>query len=361
MAAAPKKIIFLGCPLDCDEKYDSIMEKLAGSPEAGTSTDPLVPVLHHIGTSVAEDRWDVAGSVPVPDWLLPLPPVQEHGRINAEEMVSFIDGDNCRKFAATAGQWTEEKILPQIPCLVAVDHSISGGVFSALSRHYGRDNLSLIIVDSHTDAVPMDVLAGAVQYDMDTNPNSVHDANDPLLYNRPDSYNASTFVHHLLEKEVVDARNLYLIGVSDYPDKKARRIKDPRIGAYVEVFSRLKEGGVSIVTKKECKLKPQKVDVALKRIDTPYVYVSIDMDIGARNALNGVRFRNWQGLMEKQINRIGEQIAAITTRGIELAGIDVTEFNMRYAGRPGRDGRDGRDGIDPTFQIAADLLKTIAF
>ena len=92
---------------------------------------------------------------------------------------------------------------------------------------------------------------------------------------------------------------------------------------------------------------PTKVRNILKRIDTPHMYVSIDMDVGAGNALHGVRFTNSRGLNEKQIYRI--------SGGVNLIGMDLTEFNPRSA-----DPSSVPSG-DRTYRIAANLIRKLCF
>jgi arginase family enzyme len=349
-----KKILFFGCPMDCDERYDSLQEKLQVRTADGFD-DPLDGVMDCLGSDIPRDLVKVLGSLPIPTWIGPKPPFGDRSNITTENFISFIDGNGCKKMAEEADQFVTDNILPDIPCMVGIDHSLTGGVYSALARHYGKENLSLIIIDSHTDAVPMSALAGAIQYDAEVNPSSVHDANDPFLYNRPDSYNASSFVNNLITEKQVDAKNLYIIGVSDYPEKKSLRIKDIRIKKYTDAYVSLKRRGVSIITKKECKLNPQRIKGFLKKISTPYVYVSIDMDIGANNALEGVRFRNWKGLDEAKIYKIADDLSRLFSDSIHLAGMDICEIDPRRAGISGPSDKD------QTYEIAANLIKKIAF
>jgi arginase family enzyme len=350
-----KKIVFFGCPLDCDEKYDSIQEKLHMLKTAQGFDDPLEGVMEHLDCDIPGDLWENLGSLPVPSWLSPKPKSRDHSKITTENFISFIDNNDCKKFADNVDGFVTDQILPDIPCLIGIDHSLTGGVYSSLSRHYGKENLSLIIIDSHTDAVPMPALAGAIQYDMDINPSSVHDSSDPFLYNRSDSYNASSFVHKLVQEKIVDPKNLYILGVSDYPEKKFLRIKDPRIKKYTNAYVGLKRMGAKIITKKECKLNTKKIKGFLEKISTPYVYVSIDMDIGANNALEGVRFRNWKGLNEPQIYKLADIVTRIFSDSIQLAGMDICEIDTRRAGKA------NSSGHDRTYEIAANLIKKIAF
>ena len=178
---------------------------------------------------------------------------------------------------------------------------------------------------------------------------------DPFLYNRPDSYNASSFIHHMTAEGIINLKNLYLFGVSDYPEKKSFRIKDPRISRYTGAYAELKRRGSKIMTKKEFMIAPQRLKTLLQMISTPYVYISIDMDIGAISAVEGVRFRNWKGLTESRIYKLVDTLKILFTRKIQLAGMDITEIDQRRAGEYYPAGKD------QTFRIAANLIKKIGF
>ncbi len=350
-----KKLVFFGCPLDCDEQFDSIHEKLNGLWTTGKSDDPFDEVMKFIRSEVHRDLWRELGSVDIPTWLRPKPRGEDLLKLNTESFIAFIDDDGCRRTAEDVAGIVSKKILPDIPCMIGIDHSLTGGVYKSLAEFYGRDNVSLIVIDSHTDAIPMSVLSDAIQYDIETNPSSVHDPGDPFLYNRPDSYNASSFIHHMAAEGIIDLKNLYIFGVSDYPEKKSFRIKDPRISRYTGVYAELKRRGSKIMTKKEFAMAPQRLKTLLQMISTPYVYISIDMDIGAMSAVEGVRFRNWKGLAESKIYNLVDTLKILFTRKIQLAGMDIMEIDQRRAGEYYPAGKD------QTFRIAANLIKKIGF
>lgn len=355
IGSTDQNVVFFGCPLDPDEKHDAIEEKLAEPWRDKRIDDPLAAVVNLLAVGPVSGRWTMEGSVAVPGWLRPIPAPEDRAAVVVDRMVDFIDRGGCREFADRIREFVTSKILPAFPCLIAVDHSLTGGAYEAVSQHYGPENVSLVVIDSHTDAVPMSKLAAAIAYDAETNPNSVYDRNDPFLYNRSESYNASSFLHHLATGGVIDPRNLYVLGVSDSPGKKAFRIKDPRIADYVSIYTDLRRRGATVVTKKDLQLKPKKVKSLLNKIRTPYAYVSVDMDIGARNALEGVRFRNWQGLNEKQIYRLADLVAQAGGDRVRLVGMDITEINPRVAGRP------MGTATDRTYPIAANLIRRLAF
>ncbi len=348
-----RKIIFFGCPLDGDERHESIQEKVALKGTRGTFDDPYDGVMEIIRQEVNPELWSEKGSLDLPSWLRPIPSLADQGKIKTETFVDFMDQGGFETYAQQIGDFIATNIFPDIPCLLAVDHSLTGGAFKKLVELYEPENISLIVLDSHTDAIPMSVMAGMIQYDIDTNPDTVHDRYDPFLYHRKDSYNASSFLHYLLTEEVLKPQNLYLIGISDYPPKHAFRIKDPRIESYVNIFSELKRKGMTILTKNDFLVSPSKIRNVLTHIKTPYVYISIDLDIGARNGVEGVRYLERQGLNEKQIYRIADFLRSLLSHRVRLAGMDLTEINPRKAGAHLITGKD------QTYRIAANIIKKL--
>jgi arginase family enzyme len=348
-----KKIVFFGCPLDGDERHESIQEKLALKGIKGITDDPYEGIMGIIRQEVNPELWSEKGSLNLPSWLRPIPSLADEEKMTTEVFVDFMDQGGFETYAQKVGEFIAAHIFPDIPCMLAVDHSLTGGAFKKLVELYDPEEISLIVLDSHTDAIPMSVMAGMIQYDIETNPDTVHDRHDPFLYDRQDSYNASSFLYYLLVEEVLKPENLYLIGVSDYPPKHAFRIKDPRIENYVNVFSELKRRGVTILTKNDFLTSPSKIKNLLSHIKSPYIYVSIDLDIGARNGVEGVRFLERQGVNEKQIYRLVDFLRAPLSGGIRLAGMDLTEINPRKAGG------HYPSGEDQTYRVAASIIKKL--
>jgi arginase family enzyme len=350
-----KKIVFFGCPLDCDEREEAVQEKLQVMEDMVPVADPYEGILALIRRDVDPRLWQETAPIEIPSWLSPFPSPADRNRITVETFVSFLDQNGCLTYADLVGNHIAENVFPHIPCLIGVDHSLTGGAYKKLAELYAPEEISLIILDSHTDALPLSLLAEAIQYDLDTNPDSFHDPQDPFLYNRPDSYNASSFLDHLLAEGLVKPQNLYILGPGDYPPKQAFRIKDRRIKNYVTHFLTLKDQGVTLLTKHDILLNASKVKSVLKQIKTPWVYISVDLDIGAGNALEGVRFLDRPGLNERQLLQLVGQLRGLLDRGIRLAGLDLTEINPRKAGQP------LSSGPEPTYRIAARIIKKLGW
>jgi arginase family enzyme len=350
-----KKIVFFGCPLDADERHEAIQEKLSLMGLQHGVDDPYEGIMEIVRQEVEPAFWSEKGSIDLPGWLRPIPPLADREKITTESFISFMDGGGFKGYAQEVGDFIARRIFPDIPCMLSVDHSLTGGAFKKLAELYAPENISLIVLDSHTDATPITTLSGIIQYDIDTNPETVYDRQDPYLYHREDSYNASSFLYDMLAEGVLKPQELYIIGVSDYPPKHAFRIKDPRVQNYVGLFSELKAKGVTILTKSDFLLSPSKLKNILNRIKTPYAYISIDLDIGARNGVEGVRFLEREGLNERQICRIIDLLKEFLVKRGRLAGLDLNEINPRRAGK------NSPTGEDRTYRIAANTIKRLLF
>ncbi len=323
----PKKIVFLGCPLDCDEREPTIAEKhdLAGKSVCG---DPYETLMALLRPSLPPCSFREIGSMEIPSWLRPVPTNHQATPLSVEAFVKFIDAGGCRHWAEKVGK-AVAGILPDIPCFIGIDHSLSAGVIQEISRAYSPGDVTLLVLDSHTDAISTNVMEDLIAYDIETNPHSIHDPEDPFLKRRPESFNASTFLLFLIEEGIIIPENLFILGPNDLPPKKASRIKDRRVQRYVESFAALRKRGVKVLTKADIIATPSKIKAHIASISTPYLHVSVDMDIGARNALEGVRFTDRAGLNERQILGIVREIGKTLKGKVALAAMDLCEFNPR--------------------------------
>lgn len=346
----PRPITLFGCNLDADERQGAIDQKLMRGGVCGPGDDPFTALWELLSAELGPKRVKLGQSLGVPAWLTPVPPAEELDTMLVENFVGFTDHGGCGDCTRALQETMAPLVPPALPALVAVDHCLAAAPLRLLSNQLGPENLSVVVLDSHTDALPVPVLARAIAYDIDTNPQSVYHASDPFLHGRPDSFNASSFLSHLIAEGTLLPRNLYLLGMGDLPPKRAKRNKDPRVRAYTQVFAQLAKDGVRLVSKKDLASGSGKLKAILGRIKTPHLYVSVDMDIGAGNALSGVRFDERVGLSQTQIMAIIRSLRAVMDSGPALAGLDVCEFNPRAMG-PG----------DATYRIAADVIKLLAF
>jgi arginase family enzyme len=270
------------------------------------------------------------GKIDVETWLTPFPLHLDMILMNTLSFVSFIDAEGCREYYAKVAELAK-KILPEIPFLVGVDHSLSGGLLKALSERYGKSDILTIFVDSHFDAIQTPTRCDLIHYDIETNPHTRFDANDLYLHNRLNSYNAESFIRFLVQDEVLLPENIVCIGVSNYPPSEAFRSEDERLRKYVEQFTSLERRGLKIVRKEDLRSRPNILESIFKNYDLPYVSVSVDMDIGAKLACSGVRFSEYAGMQRSEILKIVEAIRTHALQRSSLIGLDLMEIDMHSA------------------------------
>jgi arginase family enzyme len=70
-----------------------------------------------------------------------------------------------------------------------------------------------------------------------------------------------------------------------------------------------------------------------EKITTPYVYISLDLDVGAYNSTYAARYMDRQGISKQNLLDIAGIIAGECCRGrFKIAGLDIMEFNMHFLG-----------------------------
>jgi arginase family enzyme len=186
---------------------------------------------------------------------------------------------------------------------------------------------------------------------METNPNTRFTLNDPYVFNRPDSYNADSFLTFM--KKVVPPENTYVVGVSDYPPREALESKDERVKDYVEFYKSVQDEGVHLIRKEDVKSKGEESRRLLSSTDKPYTYVSVDVDVCANASLRGARFLDYHGLGHADLYGLVGAIAPSLKRS-KLAGLDFMEFDVYTAGAIASGKRDR------TYEIMAEVARRLA-
>ena len=344
---------FFRAPLDPDEREHRLNLKVAECKRGYPSLlfkDPYDGVLSALKERRLARSFTEAGGLEVEPWLLPAPEPKYIPLLTVECMVAFIDSDGCRDYASKVEDFVNKKVLPGVPVMIGVDHSLTGGCVRSLAREYG--DLALVVLDSHFDAIIPSVRCGLIQYDLETNPESPFSPFDPYIYARVDSYNADSFLYYVVHEDVIAPENLVVLGVSDYPPPQAFEIRDWRVQKYLELYKGLEEMGVKIVKKEEILRDFKVVKEALEGLRADNFYLSIDLDVGSRNALNGARFNDYAGLYEHTIYDLVKAISK-SVKG-KLVGFDLMEMDVFNAGA-----KMG-DSIDRTYQIAAKIIQIIS-
>jgi len=358
-----KEWAVFGAPLDPLDAPEKVEMKLAylqalgkGGMPAGHPRDPydlLVPQLEAAARGVALRR---AGKVETEDWLTPRPSPRSRPRLTPQGFGSFIDTDGCRRQAARVEGFVREELLPARPLMVGVDHSQTAGVIEALAGLYGRE-LRLVILDAHSDIISTTVRQELYRMLRDEEGEERLSGKEPGFPagTAPDSFNCGSFLHHLLEEGKVDPRRLLVLGAADLPPHRALAAGGSGALALGE-FARLLDRGVGFLGQRELReggMRP--VREALEGMGRGPFYVSIDLDVGALDAVGACRFMDLVGLGEEELLGLAAALAGwLGEEGNSLVGLDVMEMDIHLAGLKHRDG-----SRDRTARVAVRMARTL--
>jgi len=260
------------------------------------------------------------GKLKIESWLTPKPKLEDIKLLNTETLSNFLRKNGCWDYALMVSDYVNKKILPSIPVMIGVDHSLTGGVIMGLSKYY--DRLNVIVLDAHFDAL---------RY-QDVNPPSqlplpVHCHSNP--FNRKPKrityYECGNFISYLIEKKIIRPKNLWVLGVQDgileslrmgYEHKKGER-------AQIEEYRRLVKRGVHLISKTD--LVYEKFFLEL----SGPIYLSIDMDVGSLSSIYSARFMNCFGLTRDEfIKSLYNLSLAFRKSGFPLVGLDIMETDI---------------------------------
>jgi len=338
--------IFIDAPFDPDEREPRIETKkqyALNGYKGIPFKDPFDGIIQYFPSSRIEK--DVLNIEP---WLLGAPDPICLDLLTPLSFISFIDANGCLEYANNLCELIE-KNSDKTPVMVGIDHSLTGGSIKAITHRIKNTDISLLIFDSHFDAVTSDVRCGLIQYDIENNPASIHNPYDPFIRDRVNSYNTDSFLNYIVEEEVIPFENVYVIGVSDYPPPIALEIDDPRVKAYVNLYTGLIEKGINVIRKEDI-LKNNLHDM-IKDISTSHIYISFDVDICGNSSVDGARFMDgYVGLYERDLRKVLFSIYKLAKRGVKLAGIDISEIDIYTAENKYRGKRD------KTYSIFSSIL-----
>ncbi|MEW6202963.1 MAG: arginase family protein [bacterium] len=351
------KIKFFGAALDALDAPEKVQLKIAylnsRFPENAKHNhgsgqdfcDPYDALTFQLSDIFKSEKFTMAGRLPVESWLRPKPERTDLHLIAAQNFTRFIDGNGCRQHTNRLEEYIKESIFPDKPAMLGVDHSLTGGVIRALSTRYGS-NLSLIVIDSHFDAIPAEI----------RHPAALRHA--PCIMQRGAETAPCTcgdFLKCLIDEKFIEPQNLFVIGVSDYPDREKLDMNDENIKRYAEYYLDFEERGVKFIKKIEIEVEnnfPANLDKFLNQIKTDNIYVSFDADIGAHRGIYAVRFLDRIGIEEDVILKIGRSIG--TRRQFALAGFDVMEIDVHLLGLELPDG-----SRDRTSEICSGFIRNL--
>jgi len=291
--------------------------------------------------------FEPAGRFPVPSWLGPLPMVSDRERITAAAMERFVEEGGVLNLIDDLRAFVLKRIVPAAPVMLGIDHVATAGVVSALSEQLGAENLTIIVLDRHFDALPLSMRIAAFPGGRRAAP--------PLsgIGSSTDALCCGNFWAHLIERRVVDPSHLVFLGVADYPAEGT----PPEWAAFRRGYLSFEEQGCRFfpLTAFREGYEEKLRDFLVAAVTTPYVYVSLDLDVGAYKAVRAARYMDGPGVDTGQLLSVARIIGEAGREcGFSLAGLDVVEFNMHFLGL-----QVGSGDKDQTAEIAVEFVKTL--
>lgn len=291
------------------------------------------------------------GEIPIESWLSIYPTMEDLPMLTTTNFSAFLDSDGCREYREKVKSYARDL---DRPLMVGIDHSLTGGVVEALRER--TEDFTLVLFDSHFDGIPSPVRNGLIGYMMESRPDYERFGYRPTDYvfsavGRKNSYNGGSFLYHLINEDVIDARDIVVFGVLDYPSEKMVRVQDPRVKEFVQIYKDLEKEGVTLVHRGV--IDSLGVEEAINRAivsKNKNVYVSIDLDIGSRSALMGAKFTDIEGLKEAEIYKA---VQTLYKRNSNILGLDLMEINPWTAGT-------SKEGVkDRTYNICGNIIRIL--
>lgn len=350
-----------GTALDPDDGPARVAQKAEYARLDGTAASKGAPrdpyqVLAPYLVNGADAPYRAAGEVSTPSWLAPFPVAADLPRLRAEAFRDFVQEGGCATYARSVEAFVKPLASTGPIAMLGVDHSATGGVVTALSAIHGPENLAVIVVDAHLDAVSDAARSGLLAFARE-NPDPAYRL-DPGAYaalaDTHTSYNCGSFLRHLVERGVLLAQNLLVLGVADKPHPRLDQVADPRVRSFLNEYEWLATHGAVIIdaaTLAEPTRATTVASAAVARLPGRCAYLSWDLDVGSQRALIGVRFAELPGLDEVCLRALAHGIAGGLVAGErQLVGLDVMEFDFYAAGA------ELPRGKDRTYDIAHALL-----
>jgi arginase family enzyme len=347
--SAKNSIKFFGASLDALDIQEAVYIKKAyleavssGKCRLPNLRDPYELFRKIMGDRIKEFGHQYLGRFVVDSWLTPKPQVSDFDLIDVESYTRFLRKNGFKIFAELLKDFVKAHIVPYIPGMIGVDHSLTGGVLMALSEHIGPENLGILVFDVHTDAIPLPIRTGLVQYSFENGLLSPGPISESVAF---DPYSTGSFLFQLIEQEIILPVNLIIVGPGDSADK-LRNLNDKRVMEYVYHYDSLLERGVKIITKDQLQqFGPAVIHKDLDQLKCSNLYISLDVDVSAQCGVLATRFIDLLGtetsLILEGVFNVGE---LLSSKRFSLVGLDIMEIDIHRIGAKLRSGMEDRTG-----------------
>jgi arginase family enzyme len=353
---------FFGAALDALDTPESIDTKrayLRAVSSAGGSQigyrDPYALFRHIAGEDIESTGNQLLGRFSVESALSSKPLLSDFELIRAETFRSFLRNDGFRVFSELIRQFTHAHVFPCRPAMIGVDHSLTGGVLTALSEKMGPENLGVLIFDAHTDAVPLSLRGGLVEYALEK---GIPAPAQITSRDYEDCYTAGNFLLDLMQSGTILPGNLVIVGPTDSEDS-VKETEDRRVRDYCSHLRQLRKMGVRIVSNVQLKQDgATSLANILEETECSNLYISLDVDVSAQRGVLATRFIEAEGSPCSTILQMVREVAeVISSERFCLVGFDVMEIDVHKIGARLESGQEDQTG-EFIKEFVSSLLST---
>ena len=274
---------------------------------------------------IHHNRMEWAGKILFPSWLTPKPMLRDKLKLTSRKMNDFLENNGCWRWALSVANYIHKEIYPNMPVMIGVDHSLTGGSIMALGDK--NPNLNVVILDAHFDVMnPIGVYPQdnpgrrAVFFSPE---DKQMESENPLNY-----YGCGNFLDHLLKKNIISPKNLWIVGVQDEIHRELKAGASFMRGGFglnTPSIKKWMEAGVHVIFKHEA--KSGNFVIAL----SGPTYLSIDMDVGSLSSIYSARFMNSYGLNTREFLHLLRKVSRfIRSSHFPLLGLDMMEFDIHF-------------------------------
>jgi arginase family enzyme len=342
MSKGPKNILnnsikFFGASLDALDTHESVsikrtyIESLSFRESCQPDLrDPYSLFRKVMGNQIEEFGHKNLGRFAVDSWLTPKPQESDIDLILEESYKEFLTNDGFRAFSELLKDFVKAHIFPCIPGMIGVDHSLTGGILMALSEWIGPENLVVLVFDVHTDAIPLPIRSGLVNYALEAGlPSPGPISISPEL----NPYAAGNFLFYLIEEGKILPQNLIIVGTRDGTET-LRNLDDRRVKEYVHHYNSLSERGVKIISRDQLRhFGTSTIGKILDQIKCTNLYISLDVDVSAQCGVLATRFFDLVGSETNLILETALKIAELlSSNRYCLVGLDIMEIDIHKIG-----------------------------
>jgi len=290
-----KKVVVIGVPVDTNIDEESLeVKRMAICKTLPSLSDSISKTGYSLlSQRFSSKKFILRGNVNVPEWLLPLPPVETFPLLNPIARIEFIKKDGLRAIT----EKVEEVVFSlgdEVPFLISEEHCMSYGSFKALKRK-GKNPLFLCF-DSHIDIISISSRLGRKEENY---------------------FSSANFILKMVEDKILEPGDVFIIGSSEKFLKGSPPYKE---------LSGLRKRGLKIMDKSHI------LRGYVPEIPDGYkeIYISIDTDVCAGERTCAVRTRNFTGIPPSIFLTFFKNLVK-KFKNKEIVGMDLCEIDVLVA------------------------------